>query len=102
MNERACVFVRASALRMCTVLVRDLGLNGRACSFVYASAVRMCTVSVLGQGMAAYSLPGEVYGQNLYWACALHFCVCTCGTVFGLGSCCCCFLTLTDPLRIQP
>ena len=61
-------------------------MNGRACVFVRASAVRMCTVPVLGLGMVAYSLPGGVYGQNLYWACALHFYVCTCGTVFGLGS----------------
>ena len=29
---------------------------------------------------------GGVYGQNLYWSCVLHFHVCTCGTVFGLGS----------------
>ena len=86
MNGRTCVFVRASAVRMCTVPVRGLGMNGRACSFVRASAVRMCTVPVLGLGMAAYSLPGGVYGQNLYWPCALHFHVCTCGTVFGVGS----------------
>ena len=71
---------------MCTVPVRGLGMNGRACSFVRASAVRMCTVPVLGMGMVTYSLPAGVYGQNLYWACALHFHVCTCGTVFGLGS----------------
>ena len=71
---------------MCTAPVRGLGMNGRACSFVRASAVRMCTVPVLGLGMIAYSLPGGVYGQNLFWACALHFYVCTCGTVFGLGS----------------
>ena len=56
------------------------------CLFVRASAVRMCTVPELDLGMAAYSLPGGVYRQNLYWACALHFRVCTCGTVFGLGS----------------
>ena len=86
MKGRACVFVRASAVRMCTVPVRGLGMNGRACSFVRASAVRMCTVPVLGLGMVTYSLPGGVYGQSLYWACALHFHVCTCGTVFGLGS----------------
>ena len=86
MNGRACVFVRASAIRMCTVPVRGLGMNGRACSFVRASSVRMCTVPVLGLDMVAYSLLGRVYGQNLYWACALHFHVCTCGTVFGLGS----------------
>ena len=86
MNGRACVFVRASAVRMCTVPVRGLGMNGRACSFVRARAVRMSTVPVLGLGKVAYSLPGGVYGQNLYWACALHFYVCTCGTVFGLGS----------------
>ena len=71
---------------MCTVPVRGLGMNGRACSFVRASAARMCTVPVLGLGMVAYSLPGGVYGQNLYWACALHFHVRTCGAVFGLGS----------------
>ena len=81
MNGRACVFVRASAVRMCTVPVGGLGMNGRACSFVRASAVRMCTIPVPGLGMVAYSLPGGVYGQNLYWACALHFHVCTCGTV---------------------
>ena len=86
MNGRACVFVRVSAVRMCTAPVRGLGMNGRACSFVRASAVRMCTFPVLGLGMAAYSLPGGVYGQNLYWACALRFCVCTYGAVFGLGS----------------
>ena len=86
MNGRAFVFVRASAVRMCTVPVRGLGMNGRVRSFVRASAVRMCTVPVLGLGMAPYSLPGGVYGQNLYWACALRFRVCTCGKVFGLGS----------------
>ena len=56
------------------------------CVALILCAVRMCTVPVLGLGMAAYSLPGGVYGQNLYWACALHFRVCTCGTVFRLGS----------------
>ena len=71
---------------MCTVPVRGLGINGRACSFVRASAVRMCTAPVLGLGMDAYSLPDGVYDHNLYWTCALHFHVCTCGTVFGLGS----------------
>ena len=86
MNGLACVFVRVSVVRMCTVPERGLGMNGRACSFVRASAVRMCTVPVLGLGMAAYFLPGGVYGQNLYWACVLHFRVCTCGTMFGLGS----------------
>ena len=86
MNGRACVFVRASAVRMYTVPVRGLGMNGPACSFVRASAVRMCTVPVLGLGMVAYSLPGGVYGQNLYWACTVPFHVRTCGTVFGLGS----------------
>ena len=85
---------------MCTVPVRGLGMNGCACSFVlHTSAVRMCTVPVLGLGMAAYFLPGGVYGQNLYWACALHFHVCTCGTVFGLGSassvCCMCVCVCT-------
>ena len=50
MNGRAYVFVRVSAVRMCTVPVRGLGVNGRACSFVRASAVRMCTVSVRGLG----------------------------------------------------
>ena len=85
MNGRTCVFVRANAVRMCTIPVRGLGMNGRACSFVRASAVRMCTVPVLGLGIVAYSLLGGVYGQNLYWACALQFHVCTCGTVFGLG-----------------
>ena len=86
MNGRACVFVRASAVRMCTVPVRGLDLNGSACSFVRANAVRMCTVPVLGLGMVSYSLPGGVCSQNLYWAYALHFYVCTCGTVFGLGN----------------
>ena len=62
MNGRVCVFVRASAVRMCTVPVRGLGMNGRACSFVRTSAVRMYTVPVLGLGMVAYSLPGGVYG----------------------------------------
>ena len=71
---------------MCTVPVRGLGMNGRACLCVRSSAVRMCTVPGLGLGMAAYSLPGGVYGQKLYWPCALHFHVYTCGTVFGLGS----------------
>ena len=70
---RACVFVRVCAVLVCTVLVRGLGINGRVCSFVRASAVRMCTVPVLGLGLSAYSLPGGVYGQNFYWACALHF-----------------------------
>ena len=73
MNGRACVFVRAIAVHMCTVPVRGLGMNGRACPFVRASAVRMCTVPVLGLGMVAYSPPGGVYGQNLYWAYVLHF-----------------------------
>ena len=71
---------------MCTLLVRGLGMNGSACSFVRASTARMCTVPVLGLGMSAYSLPGEVYDHNLYWACALHFHVCTYGAVFGLDS----------------
>ena len=84
MNGRTCVFVRASAVRMCTIPVRGLGMKRRACSFVRASAVRMCIVPVLGLGIVAYSLPGGVYGHNLYWDYALH--VCTCGTVFGLGS----------------
>ena len=66
MNGRACAFVRASAVRTCTVPVRGLGMNRRACSFVRASTVRMCTVPVLGLGMVAYSLPGGMYGQNLY------------------------------------
>ena len=48
-------------------------MNGRACSFLRASAVRMCTVYVLGLGMAAYPLPGEVYGQNLYWGLCATF-----------------------------
>ena len=56
MNGRPRVFVRAIAVRMCTVPVRGLGMNGRTCSFVRASAVRMCTVPVLGLGVAAYSL----------------------------------------------
>ena len=87
MGGRAFVYVRVSAVRVCTVvLVRGLGMNGRVCSFVCASAVRMCTVPVLGLGLSAYSLPGGVYGQNFYWACVLHFHVCTYGTVFGLGS----------------
>ena len=86
MNGRAYVFVRASAVRMCTVPVPGLGMNGRACSLVHASAVRMCTVPGLGLGMVAYSLPGGVCCQNLYWACALHFHVCTCGSVFGFRS----------------
>ena len=60
MNGRACVFVRASTVRMCRVPVRDLGMNRRACSFVRVSAVRMCTVPVLGLGMVAYSLLGGV------------------------------------------
>ena len=33
MGGRACVFVRVSAVRVCTVLVRGLGMNGRVCSF---------------------------------------------------------------------
>ena len=86
MGGRACVFVRVSAVRVCTVLVRGLGMNGRVCSFLRASAVRMCTVPVLSLGLSAYSLPGGVYGQSFYWTCALHFHVCTYGTVFGLGS----------------
>ena len=86
MKGRACAFVRPSAVRMCAVPVRGLGMNGRVCSFVRASAVRMGIVPVLGLGMVAYSLPGGVYGQNLYWVCAPHFHVCTCGTVFGWGS----------------
>ena len=86
MGGRACVFVRVSAVRVCTVLVRGLGMNRRVCSFVRASAVRMFTVPVLDLGLSAYSLPGGVYGQNFYWACALHLHVCTHGTVFGLGS----------------
>ena len=65
MNGRACIFVRACAVRMYTASARGLGMNGRACSFVHASAVRMCTVPVLGLSMATYSLPGGVYGQNL-------------------------------------
>ena len=97
-NGRACSFVRASAVRICTVqypygawawaacslpggvncawvaVARHI-MNRRAYSFVRASAVRMCTVPVLGLGMAAYSLPGGVYGQNLYWGlCATFLC----------------------------
>ena len=83
MNVRACLFVRASAVRMCTVqypygawawaawclpggvdcawvVVAMYIMNGCACLFVRASAVRMCTVPVLGLGMAAYSIPGGV------------------------------------------
>ena len=86
MGGRACVFVRVSAVRVCTVLVRGLGMNGRVCSFLPASAVCMCTVPVLGLSLSAYSLPGGVYGQNFCWACAQHFHVCTYGKVFGLGS----------------
>ena len=48
MGGRACVYVRVSAVRVCTVLVRGLGMNGRVCSFVCTSAIRMCTVPVLG------------------------------------------------------
>ena len=97
MNGRACVFVRASAVRMCTVPVRVLGMNGRACSFVRASAVRMCTVPVLGLGMVANSLPGGPeftlglcatfsrvyvrYGVRLGQCeqCILYVCVCVYG-----------------------
>ena len=86
---RPCVYVRVSAVRVCTVLLRGLGMNGRVCSFARASAVHMCTVPVLGLGLSAYSLPGGVYGQNFYWACALQFRVCTYGTVFGLDSASC-------------
>ena len=40
-------------------------INGRACSFVRAGAVRMCTVLVRGLGMSCvYSLPDGVYGQS--------------------------------------
>ena len=92
MSGRACVFVRVSAVRVCTVLVRGLGMNGRVCSFVRASAVRMCPVPVLGLGLSAYSLPGGVYGQDFYWACALHFHVCTYGTVFVYLLCVCVFV----------
>ena len=107
MNGRACVFVRVSAVRMCTVPVRGLGMNGRACSFVRANAVRMCTVPVLGLGLTAYSLPGGVYGQNLYWACALHFRVFTCGKVFSLGSassvsCMCVCVCVYGGRHVQP
>ena len=86
MGGRACVYMRVSAVRVCTILVRGLGMNGRVCSFVRASAVRMCTVPVLGLDLFAYSLPGGAYGHNFYWACALHFHVCPYGTMFGLGS----------------
>ena len=100
MGGRASVFVGVSAVRVCTVLVRGLGMNGRVCSFVRASAVRMCTVPVLGLGLSAYSLPGGVYGQNFYWlvryicTCArtvrssawavravYHVCVCVCSCI---------------------
>ena len=57
MGGQACVFVRVSAVRVCTELVRGLGMNGRVCLFVRASAVRMCTVPVLVLGLSAYSLP---------------------------------------------
>ena len=50
-------------------------MNGRAGSFVRASAVRMCTVQYPygAWAWAEYSLPSGLYGQKLYWACALHF-----------------------------
>ena len=90
MNARACSFVRASAVRMCTVqypyracawaacclpggvncawvAVAMYIVNGCACSFVREDTVRMRTVSVLGLGMAAYPPPGGVCGNNLCW-----------------------------------
>ena len=54
------------AVRVCTIHVRGLGMNGRVCSFLRASAVCMCTVPVLSLGLSVYSLPGGVYGQNFY------------------------------------
>ena len=98
MGGRACVFVRVSAVRVCTVLVRGLGMNGRVCSFVRANAVRMCTVPVMGLGLAAYSLPGGGfllglcatfprvhvrYGVRLGQCeqCILYVCVCSCMAV---------------------
>ena len=96
MNGRACSFVRVSAVRMCPVqypygawawaacspprrancawvAVALYIMNGRVCLFMRASAVRMCTVPVLGLGMAAYSLPDGMYGQNLYWGLCATF-----------------------------
>ena len=63
-------------------------MNGCACSFVRASAVRMRTVQYPdgARAWAAYSLQGGVYGQNLTWRLSALFCVCMCGTVFGLDS----------------
>ena len=79
------IFVRVSAVRMCTVPVWGLGMNGLAFSFVRASAVRMCTVPVLGLGMAAYSLPTGCTAR-IYTGLVRFIILCTCGTVFGLGS----------------
>ena len=96
MNGRACSFVRASAVRMCTVqypygawawaacslpggvncawvAVVMYIMNGRACLFVRANAVRMCTMPVRARVWAAYRLPGGVYGQNLYWSLCATF-----------------------------
>ena len=56
-------------------------------------------------GENIYSLSGGVYGQNLYWACALHFHVCMYGTVFGLGSASsvsCMCVCVYDGRHVQP
>ena len=109
--ERTCVFICAcecSPHVYSTVPVRGLGMgcvlptgrmncawvavamnimNGHACSFVRVSAVRMCTIPVLGLGMTAYSLPGGVYGQNLYWDLCTTFSRVYVQYVVRLGQC---------------
>ena len=59
----------------------------RTCVFICACEYGTHVYSTgTGPGHGCVLLPGGVYGQNLYWAYTLHFHVCTCGTVFGLGN----------------
>ena len=100
MGGRACVFVRVSAVRVCTVLERGLGMNGRVCSFLRASAVRMCTVPVwawaclrtpyrlgctarVSTGLERYISTCARTVRCLAWAVRAVYLVCVCVFVYG-------------------
>ena len=86
MGGRVCVNVRVSAVTRVYSTRTGPG-HERTCVFVCACECGTHVYSTrTGPGLVSYSLPGGVYGQNFYWACALYFHVCTYGTVFGLRS----------------
>ena len=61
-------------------------MNGSACSFVRASVVRMCTVLVRGLDMGCVLPTGRGVRPELILSLFATFRVCTCRTVFGLDS----------------